>query len=389
MKKKLFLVLLLLIVPVIVNAKTVKVGNNTYNIEEIANPCDKAGMVVESFDEKGAICLDPADGFTKMYRVDESGVKKELSTQEYLNVYNRFDYTYYDMIGDTIHKMSGSDMPVYVLVPHAEIDNSKSYTIIEEDGNGNAFYIPTTPGFTIDPTLKYYKEINTELPKSADVKTDGSITYYKHVGLSDIYEEVADPKSEDVLNYRVESTNTFKDEEVAKIDSELVPKLTAQNYFVRKHPNKDIYYIFQEDATGNKVYKHTGELLFEDIDTFGVINEDLIYTIENDKVVLYNVSKEVLETISGNYMFILRNGESEIVFGVDNQLAKIYAIRKVEDKKDENKPVVEDKEESKKQEGKVDITNPDTGDTIISSLVLSALSLIGIIVITKHKRKKI
>lgn len=392
MKKKLFFILLLIILPVIVNAKTVKVGSNTYSIEEIANPCDKAGMVIESFDEKGAICLDPADNFTKMYRVDETGVKKELTNQEYLDVYNRFDYTYYDYImgEDDIKKNTGAGFNIYVEVPISELDTNKSYTIIEIDGNGNGTYTTVDPGFTIDPTLKYYKEIYTELPKSSDVKTDGSITYYKYSDTLDIYEEVTNPKSEEILNYRVESDNLPKTENVAKIDSELVAKLTSQNYFVRKHPNKDIYYIFQEEANGNKVYKHTGELLFENIDSFGVINEDIIYTIENGKVVLYNESKEVLETISGDCMFILRNSESEVVFSTDNQLAKTYAIRKVKDTIEEK---IEDlkKEEQEQTQNKpiVDIKNPDTGDTIISALVLCGISLIGILVVSKHKRKEI
>ena len=391
MKKKLFFILLLIILPVIVNAKTVKVGSNTYSIEEIANLCDKAGMVIESFDEKGAICLDPADNFTKMYRVNETGVKKELTNQEYLDVYNRFDYTYYDYImgEDDIKKNTGAGFNIYVEVPISELDTNKSYTIIEIDGNGNGTYTTVDPGFTIDPTLKYYKEIYTELPKSSDVKTDSSIIYYKYSDTLDIYEEVTNPKSEEILNYRVESDNLPKTENVAKIDSELVAKLTSQNYFVRKHPNKDIYYIFQEEASGNKVYKHTGELLFENIDSFGVINEDIIYTIENGKVVFYNESKEVLETISGDCMFILRNSESEVVFSTDNQLAKTYAIRKVKDSIEEK---IEDKKEEQEQTQNkpiVDIKNPDTGDTIILALVLCGISLIGILVVSKHKRKEI
>jgi len=399
MKKKIFFVLLLLFVPVIVNAKTIKIGDNAYSVEEVVNPCEKAGMVIDGYDEKGAICLDPADNFTKMYRVDESGVKKELTIQEYLDVYNRFNYTYYDytMGDDVIRKISGSDMPGYVEVPISEIDTNKSYTIIEDYGNGNSMSTPVDPGFTIDPSLKYYKTIYAELPKSADVKTDGSITYYKQVNeYINIYEEVTDPKSEDVLNYRVETTNRYKEEEAARINSELVSKLTSQNYFVRKHPSKDIYYIFQEEASGNKVYKHTGELLFENVDTFGVINEDILFTIENGKIVLYNESKEVLDTINGDYVFVLGDNETRVVFGVDNQLAKIYAIKKVEEEKESEKPVVnnqpEDKIEDKEQtESKpvVDVTNPDTGDTIVSALVLAVISTIGLIVVTKYKRKEI
>mgnify|MGYP003305003300 CR=1 FL=1 len=41
----------------------------------------------------------------------------------------------------------------------------------------------------------------------------------------------------------------------------------------------------------------------------------------------------------------------------------------------ENKPII-------------DVTNPDTGDTIISTLVLGVTAVVGIVVFTKYKRKE-
>lgn len=403
MKKKIFLILLFLILPIIGKAETFKVGDITYSIDKLENPCTKFNLVLDRYDEKGAICLDPADNFSKMYRVDTAGVKTELSNQEYLDHYNSFGTDSYGFNGseNAIFKMSGNDIPGYIEVPFDQIDTNKIYTLIEADGYGNYSYRHTDEsGFVFDPTLKYYEEINLALPKSAEVKTDGSITYYTCDRIVQICREVNvnDIKKEDVLNYYVKNENPYKEEKVATIDQELFEKikapkagLTAQNYNIYKLPNKDFYYVLYEEQTATtstiKIYAQDGKLLFENVDTFGIINDELMYTIENNNIVIYNMDKEELKTISGSYFYKLLDTNNRAIFSVDDTFTTVYEIKKIET---EIKEEVENKTESieEKVEQIIDINNPDTGDTIISALLLGGMAIIGLILITKYKRNE-
>jgi len=349
------LIVSMIIFPNMVDAATFKDGNRTYTIEELLIDCP-SGIDYSYIDVKNNFLFANLEADDNYHKLNDKGVCVTLSTQELLDVYNYNNFYVIEYKQDKyyiVNKIYNSfTIALYEKTKDDKVvDGKQYYEIYSSDSMGSVLN-------PVDEEIEnYYEEIILMKPRKAEIEDK---TYYVEEGA---FKAVSVPKKdvklEDILNYWVPYDGIEdKTEIVIQLSDKFKSILGNTRFFVIKSPVSDDFYIFVlegEDSFGN-VYNTDGNIVFEDVNNMLIV--DSLFVVEkNNKAYFYNFDKELVYEIEN-----VSIRESKL----DNKVSSI-----VTRKTDEGKNYVLYKLSYEKTN-----SNPDTGDNILSIIILGGLSLI-------------
>ena len=345
----------MIIFPNMVDAATFKDGNRTYTIEELLIDCP-SGIDYSHIDEKNNFLFSNREADDNYHKLNDKGVCVTLSTQDLLDVYNYNNFYVIEYKQDKyyiVNKIYNSfTIALYEKTKDDKVvDGKQYYEIYSSDSMGSVLN-------PVDEEIEnYYEEIILMKPRKAEIEDK---TYYVEEGA---FKAVSVPKEdvklEDILNYWVPYDGIEdKTEIVIELSDKFKDILGNTIFFVIKSPVSDDFYIFVlegEDNFGN-VYDTDGNIVFEDVNNMLIV--DSLFVVEkNNKAYFYNFDKELVYEIEN---VSIRDSK------LDNEVSSIVAR-----KTDESKNYVLYKLSYEKTN-----SNPDTGDNILSIIILGGLSLI-------------
>lgn len=292
-----------------VYADTFKDGDITYVLEEREFDCGAGeNIFVEGLDKNGNLIVEDYENEV-IYKVDSDNKCTKMTNQEILEYINDKKYEYFDIydyseteepeywitkIIDSYYYNSG-----YIKTKDTEL-KEKDYYILNE----YSIELVQEENLNEEDLDTYYEEVYFKLPESA--KLDEKVTYYEYFENS-IYNEVTDPKEEDILDYLVltEYEEVTSEEKLVKLDSKVLGQLYEKHdgiVHVVKLNGEDVYYLVgslyseEYEHLGYNVYDLEGNPIekLQGIDNITTYSNSLIGVIDEEKSMIYNSDLELL-----------------------------------------------------------------------------------------------
>lgn len=300
---------------------------------------------------------------------------KHLTTEEIISIIPEMNYYYYYTAfeSDNTASINRETEIIYDEGYYLSTTYSEEKEYYQYDGK----YYTLVENLTETEFLAgtYYEFANFTLPSSATI--DPNTTYYSYEG-SMLYKVVENPTAENILDYTVITTQLIRESELLKtLDTKLYEALSKKEYAgfdTVSTPTETAFYIlaYYTGYSRMDVYDTDGNLLFENISWFSTVFDELYAITKDDITYIYNQNVEVLYTGTTN----LRLKE----YGFSNNLSSLTAL--------ENNELYQLK---RIEVNSNQASNPNTADTITTTLILvviSFLALTGLVVFqikTKNK----
>jgi len=363
MKKLIFITLILVcLLPNTVFALTFKDGDKTYNLKEVEIKCNLDNLSYATTDKNNNFIYENNEDGDNQTKILDDGTCSKLDGQELLDYYNKRVYYQIDKKSDgdyeiVQHAIEG-DQRDDILIPTIDevIVPGKEYYEIEV-GDGTFSSGPATSG-----NVKNYYEYK-DLMLSKNIKQVIGETYYE------IYDGIyaSEVKSDEydeskATNYFVLSDGSAKETltTVVTLPKAFNNLFAGNSYFVIESNGN--YYVIVGQHGGQKwdVYDTKGNILFEDVSSMVAINS--LYAVTTDNVTnFYNFDKELVYELKNSSVMVSKvNENTSVIIGKKNQKDTLLIIELEEPKTSNN------------------TNNPDTSDNIITMIILSIVSLIGI-----------
>ena len=350
--------------PSTVFALTFNDGDKTYNLKEVEIKCSLDNLSYVSMDKNNNFIYENNEDGNKQTKILDDGTCSELDGQELLDYYNKREYYEIDKNSDDdyiIVRRNTEGVEIEdILIPtnDNEIDLEKEYYEIEV-GDGNISYGPATSG----NINNYYEYADLMLTKN--IKQVIGKTYYEIY--DNTYASVVGPDEYDeskATNYFVLSDGSPKTTSTTVLT---LPKVFNSlfenaNFFVLESNNNSYIVIRQSNEQKWDIYDIKGNMLFEDVDSMAAVNSLYAVTI-NNVTNFYNFDKELVYELKNSSVMVSKvNGNTSVIVGKKDQKDTLFILGLEEPEKESSN----------------NADNPDTSDNIITMIILSFVSIIGI-----------
>ena len=337
-KNGLFIFIVLLVLPLFVNAETFKDGDTTYVLEERKISCLSEDASLYHPAEENWIFLDTKDG-KEVYVVvnadNECTIVEDFS--DYLVIDKKIEYYNLESKDDNyvIKKITENyDWFDYKKTEDTELKEGKNYYNKTEYG---AMLIPESE-LKVEDIETYYEDLFLEVAKNKEFNEEE--TYYQLVGGYNL-EVVEDPKEEDLNKYFVEMNNPTEEVIVKTLEgNKIQPIIDSLVYAPYVEKIGDNYYIVAQlnDETTNKLiyelYDINGKKIeiSDKILRINYISDDLLvlYGVNNTSVYntrlekLYDIKIENIDTF--DYLFSKNHTSYLLAWDNVNYKEKFYNL---------------------------------------------------------------
>lgn len=390
LKKLLLASLITCILPTNVFAETFTDGDKLYDLNERNIACIEELDFENTLKDGTMIYINPnatkeTEVFVKLGHDNQCSTVTK--TEDILNLVNQLDYNLYEIWFEYVSP--GKEGIYHTIDRSAYIRDG--YKKATEYTSGKEYYTYDDINSDYDSVGKideatfnlgeYYEKANFTLPDSVEIKE--GVDYYTSKDSTTFTKvEEADLTVDKILEYYIITDKEWLEtKKIKDVSDKLLEVLKEKQYknheAVTSATEKAFYILGYLDDTFD-VLDEDGNIIFEKISWFTTILDELYAISKDGKTYIYNKNIEVIYT-SDEDLSLEELGFSNNISSLGGKNKKLYQLTKTI-KQEETKNIEKDTTPS--------ITNPDTSDGIMSTIIITIISAAALVSLILFQRKQ-
>jgi len=393
LKKLLLASLITCTLPINVFAETFIDGDKTYDLKERVVPCVEnldyettlkdGTMVYINYDAKNA-----EEAFVKL--TTDNKCLSVTKTEDILNLAKELDYNFYEIWFEYV---TPGEEGIYKTIDRSNyirdglkkattyVSGKEYYTY--DDINNNYNSVGEIDEATFN-SGEYYETVYFKLPDSVEIKK--GVDYYTSNNFITFTKvEEVDLSADKILQYYIitdeEWIETVKIKDVSdKLLKVLKEKAYKNHQTITSITEKEFYILGYLDDSFETfdVLDEEGNIIFEKVSWFTTILDELYAVSKDDKTYIYNKNMEVIYT-AGEDLLLEELGFSNNISSLDGNNKKLYQLTKTIKQEETKEP---------EKETTPSITNPETSDNIMSTMIITIVTGLGLGSLILFQRKQ-